>query len=653
MPSCLTEAIGSSWRRLAGIVTGAVALALLQACSGGTSSLGSSPTPKLVAIQINPSNSLVPLAATRQLLATGTYDDGFSQDITATVSWSVSSSPSPTNFVAVDSNGVASGLALGTSIVSATLGPVVGVTPLTVSTNGYSSTTTGILTVPFKQAEVDAAYLPQSQALTQDVYTVQVVNLDADALSSILPVASDLIAAIPMPPGFVPNATAADQNTLKVAVISYTSPNVQVIDAANDPTDPTNNSVIATYISPITKSVSFNRISCMICAAVINPSNDQLLLSTAEGYYTLDLNAGTFTPLPFAPAALPSESFLLNPIATNPFLVSPTFGQGTNPTNEVQTLNLTMNASSSYANWGLSKPNAAALDLLTNYGVAVDAGANDEALVNLADPQNPVSTLVSNISVCAGVPAPPPAGLSMVALGIGVGSSSLDTPHTVFLSQPSGSCVGFETWPNSIFLPLDPTQISYAFGTMPPTPDGNPFSNGNDPNAITTFTSVVDKKNYGVLVNANQNWIAKLNLGNLSAQSTTPLPGGQDISGQILAGSGGDPVVYLPAMGTVLLSPGAISFGNQQVGTSSIPVPITLTNVLSLTNISITKIAIEGSDAVDFSQTNDCTPSLLPLGKCTIAVTFSPKSQAPSSGELVISLEGANPQTVQLTGTGN
>ncbi len=626
----------------------AASLTLLQAC-GGSGFASSTPASALVAIQIYPSNSLVPLAAQRQLQAIGVYANGNRADITLNVTWGVSSAPSPTNFVSVDANGMASGVALGTSVISASFGQVQGVTPLTVNTNGYSSSTTGILTVPTKHAEVDAAYLPQSQTLIQGAYTVQEINLDADQSSSTLPVPSALIAVIPMPAGFVPNVTAASQNSLQVAVISYTSPNVQLIDAANDPTDLTNNTVIATFVSPITQSVTFNGITCMICAAVVNPANGQLLLSTAQGYYTMDLVAGTFTPLPLVPTALLSESFLLNPIAADPFLLSPTFGH---PTSEVQLGDLTTNAVTSYASWGLSKPNAAALDLLTNYGVIVDASANSQALVNLVDPQNPVSTLVTNISVCTGVPAPPPAGLNMVALGIGVGSSTFTTPHTVFLSQPSGNCIGFEAWPNSTFLTLDPSQIFYGYGALPPTPDGNPFMNGNDPNGIETFTSVVDKKNYGVLVNANQNWIAKVNLGNLSAQSSSPLPGGQDISGQILAGAGGDPVVYLPAMGTVVLSPGVVNFGNEQVGTPSLSAIITLTNVVSTNTISISKIAIQGTNAGDFSQTNDCNVALIPQAKCTITVTFTPTAQGPSSGALNVSIEGAGSQTVALSGSG-
>src|SRR5208282_6200839 len=102
-----------------------------------------------------------------------------------------------------------------------------------------------------KGTETDAAYLPEPLTQIQGAYAVQEVNLDADQFSSVLPVPVALMASVPMPAGFVPNATAASPTSGLVAVISYTSPDVQIIDASNDPTDVTNNLVIDTFKSPV------------------------------------------------------------------------------------------------------------------------------------------------------------------------------------------------------------------------------------------------------------------------------------------------------------------------------------------------------------------------------------------------------------------
>ncbi|HKM49306.1 MAG TPA: hypothetical protein VJX69_17075, partial [Terriglobales bacterium] len=294
-------------------------LALLQGCNGNADPAYGRPTANnptagvtLQTIQIAPTTSLISIAEQRQLTAIGVYSDGSTSDLTSQVAWSAQSTPSTMNFVSINPSGMATGRAIGATVITATLGGVVGVIQLTVETNGFTSGTMGILEVPFKSTVIDAAYLPQ-QTKIQGAYAVQEVNLDADQFSSVLPVPLALLASIPMPAGFIPNATAASQTSSLVAVISYSSPDVQIIDASNISSDLTNNQVIATFTAPVTQSVTFSGIQCMICAAVVNPSNNQLVLSTASGYYEMNLTAGTFTALSFTPAALPAPSFSLNP----------------------------------------------------------------------------------------------------------------------------------------------------------------------------------------------------------------------------------------------------------------------------------------------------------------------------------------------------
>jgi len=547
---CIKHSVGisSTVPKIVGLGTLLVATLVWQAC-GGSMSRPLSESAALVSIQISPSTSLLPLAGTRQLVATGVYSDGSSQDLTLQVTWSASSAPSTTNFVSVNSTGLVSGVALGSTVISATLGSIVGVLNLVVETNGFSSGATGILTVTLQKNLVDVAYQPQNQTLSpQGIYTVQEINLDEDLFSSTIPPPTALVYSIPMPTGFVPNATAASQNSLRVAVISYNSPDVLVIDASNDPTDLSNNMIVGTFTAPVSKKATFNGISCMICAAVVNPANDQLLLSTAQGYYSMDLSTGLFTALPFTPAALASPGFTLNPVASSPYVLSPTFGQEPKSASELQTLNLTSNTVTASTSLGLISPAATPINLFTSLGVVTDSGASSQALLNLANPQGPASTLVSNISTCGGSSEPP---LSMAALGVAASSTPANVTPTLFLSQLSGNCVGFEVWPTSLSgLPFDPTQIGYAYGSLPATPDGKSFSTGNDTYAIGTFTSIVDKKNYGFLLNSTQNWIAKINLGSVVSQTNltnaTPLPAGSKIpAGVLISGLGGAAVVYL------------------------------------------------------------------------------------------------------------
>jgi hypothetical protein len=636
------------------------AIALLQACGGSGNNYPSSTTGNpsggvtLVAINITPSNLLIGLGEKRQLIATGVYNDGSSNVITTSVQWAASSGNSSTSYVTVSSAGIATGAAIGASTVTATVGSVVGVLQLLTETNGFTSTTNGTLTVPFKTAFVDALYLPVSQNQIQGAYAVQEINLDADQSSGVLPVPAAIMATIPLPSGFVPNATAASQANFLVAVISYTSPNVLIIDATNLSSDVSNNTVVSTFKSPVTQSVTIDGITCMICGAVFNPTSGLLVLSTAQGYYTLDMVAGTYTALPLTPAPAPAENFSLNPIAASPYILSASPTDG-----ELQTINLSTNVVNTDTGLGLTAPTGVGIDVELDYAIVGDAGANDQALLDVTNPQAPVQELLaSNLNVCAGQTG----GFNMVDIGVGASSEATGVTHSVFLSETGGNCIGLEEWPffrgdTTVF----PGQVYYAFGGLPPAPDGSTFVNGSDPNAISTFNSVVDKHDYGVLVDANQSWVAKVNLQSAIndgiGANNYPLPTGFDISPSLFTDLPGYTVTYLPTPASVVtLTKVNVNFGNQPTGTSSGAILVTLTNTSTnaLNPLAISSIAFQGTNAGDYSQTNTCGP--LPLAastNCAIYITFTPSAAGASSASLSITDNGgASPQTIQLSGTG-
>jgi len=638
----------------------------LQGCSGSShpnyqTSTSNNPAPgvSLESIQISPSTPLIAIAENRQLTAIGTYNNGAIQDLTSQVTWAASSTPSTTNYVSVSSHGVATGVGVGATVITASLGPVTGLLQVLGYTNGLTSNTVGILAVPYKSTVVDAAYLPVSQTKIQGSYAVQEVNLDADQFSNVLPVELALLASVPMPAGFVPNATIASQANNLVAVISYTSPSVQIIDATNLSSDLTNNTVIATYAAPITQTVTINGTECMICAAVVNPLNGELLMSTSQGYYNMNLTTGAFTgPLPFTPAPAPAQNFSLNPLVASPYILAPNAATG-----EVQILNLTTNAVTTFnsAATGLSAPNAAVIDPVSDFGAFVDADTNSQSLVTASNPQSPTFTPLTGIGA-SGVCGSPPV-LNMVTMGISANPVPQNAQHTLFTSQTSGSCVGLENpWPTLPSSPLDPTVlIGYYYGPMPTTPDGNAFVNGNDPNAITTFNSVVDQHNYGVLVDANQQWIAKLNLpkivsDTLNGSSLANLPGGELLPSSILCSTAVNcfapsQIVFLPTPSSaVTISVNSIGFGNLSVGTASPPLPAILADI-GQTQVS-PQITVQGTNPGDFLVTNTCSNILLPESSCSISAVFTPTATGARSAVVSITYSGGSPLTVQLSGTG-
>ncbi len=116
--------------------------------------------------------------------------------------------------------------------------------------------------------------------------------------------------------------------------------------------------------------------------------------------------------------------------------------------------------------------------------------------------------------------------------------------------------------------------------------------------------------------------------------------------------SGSPQSVPLSGVGTqVKLSVAALSYGNVTVGTSSTK-NLTFTNS-GTTTVNITGITIGGTNAGDFTETNNCGSSVAGKKSCTISVTFTPSAKGKRTGTLSVNDDGGgSPQNVSLTGTG-
>jgi hypothetical protein len=103
----------------------------------------------------------------------------------------------------------------------------------------------------------------------------------------------------------------------------------------------------------------------------------------------------------------------------------------------------------------------------------------------------------------------------------------------------------------------------------------------------------------------------------------------------------------------VTLTPGALAFGSQRVGTTSAPQQATLTNSGTLA-LQISGISVTGTNAADFAITaNTCPASLAAGANCTITSTFTPSVTGAESAAIAIADNAlGSPQTITLTGTG-
>ncbi|MCW8125219.1 Ig-like domain-containing protein [Microbulbifer halophilus] len=87
----------------------------------------------LETIEVTPSNPSLAMGFQRQFTATGIFGDGSEQDLTELVTWSSSDTEIATIGNEAGSKGLASGLAVGTTTIAASLGSISGDTTLTVT----------------------------------------------------------------------------------------------------------------------------------------------------------------------------------------------------------------------------------------------------------------------------------------------------------------------------------------------------------------------------------------------------------------------------------------------------------------------------------------------------------------------------------------
>ena len=101
----------------------------------------------------------------------------------------------------------------------------------------------------------------------------------------------------------------------------------------------------------------------------------------------------------------------------------------------------------------------------------------------------------------------------------------------------------------------------------------------------------------------------------------------------------------------VALSPASVSFAAEDIGATSAPTNVTLTNNSAVT-LTVTGVSIAGSTSAEFLPTNGCT-SVPAAGTCTISVAFNATASGSQAAALmVVDSDPSSPQRVALTGIG-
>lgn len=112
-----------------GVAAGVTQIVATHGSAQGSATLTVTPPAVLVSIAITPSNPSISAADTQQFTATGTYSDSSTSNLTATAVWA-SSNPATATILP---GGLADGVVVGTTTISATVGAISGSTTLTVT----------------------------------------------------------------------------------------------------------------------------------------------------------------------------------------------------------------------------------------------------------------------------------------------------------------------------------------------------------------------------------------------------------------------------------------------------------------------------------------------------------------------------------------
>jgi hypothetical protein len=100
------------------------------------------------------------------------------------------------------------------------------------------------------------------------------------------------------------------------------------------------------------------------------------------------------------------------------------------------------------------------------------------------------------------------------------------------------------------------------------------------------------------------------------------------------------------------LSSSSLTFTGQLVGTASSGQTVTLTNSGNGA-LTISAIALSGTNSSDFSEANTCGTSVAGGANCTITVTFKPTAAGSRTASVTITDNATgSPQSISLTGTG-
>ena len=237
------------------------------------------------------------------------------------------------------------------------------------------------------------------------------------------------------------------------------------------------------------------------------------------------------------------------------------------------------------------------------------------------------------------------------AASIVVTTNAAGSPQTVTLSG-----VGQGT-PQAV---LSSSAISFGSQTLQSTSATQSVTLSNPGTAVLTMSSIAVAGTNPVDFAQTNTCGSSLATGascTISVVFTPVAVGSRAASIVITTNAAGSPqTVAVSGVGQgtpqAVLSSSSISFGSQALQSSSAAQSVTLSNP-GTAALTISSIAVAGTNSADFAQTNTCGSSLAPSASCAISIVFTPPVVGNRAASIIVTTNAAgSPQTITLSGTG-
>jgi predicted dienelactone hydrolase len=411
--------------------------------------------------------------------------------------------------------------------------------------------------------------------------------------------------------------------------------------------------VVTVSVSPASASVAVNTTQIFVATVQNDSSNAGVVWSLTQGGTPCSPGCGSITPVNSASGA---------PVTyTTPRAVPANTAVTLTATSAADTTRSAVVAITIAPPLPISvsvSPSATSVEVNTGFGftaTVLNDGANGGvtwSLVQVGIPCSPGCGTVSPTSTASGAlvtytaPATLPANptVTLLATSVTDATESASAAITVVL-PPISVSVG----PRSALMGVNATQQftatvqndAYNKGvTWALAEAGSPCSPGCGTVAPTN-TASGEATTYTAPATLQSSYVT------LTATSLTdPSKSNCNSSASVVC------VTITITNGTVKLVPASVDFGRIKIG-STVTEDVTLTNTGAAT-LKITNVAITGTGASDFSQTNTCGGSVATGGTCAIKVSFTPVGLFNTVADLVITDSSADsPQQVGLKGKGN